>query len=48
LRAEQQLIDARVSRVAAEQAQASAAIQVYRAFGGGPPPMTRAELRARM
>lgn len=47
LRAEQQLIDARVNRVSAEQAQASAAIQVYRAFGGGPPPMTRAELRAR-
>lgn len=48
LRTEQQLIDARIGRVAAEQQQASAAIQVYRAFGGGPPPMTRAELRARM
>jgi outer membrane protein TolC len=45
LRADQQLIDARIARIAAEQAQASAAIQVYRAFGGGPPPLTRAELR---
>lgn len=46
LRAEQQLIDARVTRIAAQQSQASAAIQVYRAFGGGPPPLTRKEERA--
>ncbi|KAF0186720.1 MAG: RND efflux system outer membrane lipoprotein [Alphaproteobacteria bacterium] len=45
LRAEQQLIDARVSRIGAEQSQASAAIQVYRAFGGGPPPLNRAQQR---
>ncbi len=43
LRAEQQLIDARVTRISAEQSQASAAIQVYRAFGGGPPPLSRKE-----
>ncbi len=36
LRAEQQLIDARLTRISAEAAQASAAISVYRAFGGGP------------
>ena len=36
LRADQQLIDARLTRVDAEAAQASAAIAVYRAFGGGP------------
>jgi NodT family efflux transporter outer membrane factor (OMF) lipoprotein len=47
LRTEQQLIDARIARIAAEQSQANAAIQVYRAFGGGPPPLTKAELRAR-
>jgi len=36
LRSEQQLIDARLTRINAEQAQASAAIATYRAFGGGP------------
>jgi NodT family efflux transporter outer membrane factor (OMF) lipoprotein len=36
LTADQQLIDARLSRISAEQAQASAAIATYRAFGGGP------------
>lgn len=36
LRSEQQLIDARLTRVEAERAQASAAIATYRAFGGGP------------
>ncbi|MBL8551987.1 MAG: efflux transporter outer membrane subunit [Hyphomonadaceae bacterium] len=36
LQSEQQLIDARLTRIAAEQAQAGAAIAVYRAFGGGP------------
>ena len=46
LRAEQQLIDARVTRITAEQSQASAAIQVFRAFGGGPPPLSRKEERA--
>lgn len=46
LRAEQQLIDARITRIGAEQSQASAAIQVYRAFGGGPPPLSRKEERA--
>lgn len=46
LRTEQQLIDARVTRIGAEQSQASAAIQVYRAFGGGPPPLSRAQERA--
>ncbi|MDX2237704.1 MAG: TolC family protein [Hyphomonadaceae bacterium] len=35
IRAEQQLIDARTSRIDAEAAQASAAVRVYRAFGGG-------------
>jgi multidrug efflux system outer membrane protein len=35
LTADQQLIDARLSRISAEQAQASAAIATYRAFGGG-------------
>jgi NodT family efflux transporter outer membrane factor (OMF) lipoprotein len=35
LRAEQQVIDARLSRIDAERAQASAAIATYRAFGGG-------------
>jgi NodT family efflux transporter outer membrane factor (OMF) lipoprotein len=39
LRAEQQLIDARLTRIDAEARQASAAIAVYRAFGGGPPPL---------
>lgn len=37
LRADQQLIDARLTRIDAEAAQASAGIAVYRAFGGGPP-----------
>lgn len=46
LRAEQQLIDARVTRISAEQSQAGAAIQVYRAFGGGPPPLSRKEERS--
>ncbi|MBS0386364.1 MAG: efflux transporter outer membrane subunit [Proteobacteria bacterium] len=36
LTADQQLIDARLARISAEQAQASAAIATYRAFGGGP------------
>lgn len=36
LTADQQLIDARLARIGAEQAQASAAIATYRAFGGGP------------
>ena len=36
LRAEQQLIDARLTRIDAERAQASAGIATYRAFGGGP------------
>ena len=36
LTADQQLIDARLARISAEQAQASAAISTYRAFGGGP------------
>ncbi len=36
LRSEQQLIDARLARIGAEQAQAGAAIATYRAFGGGP------------
>lgn len=35
LRSEQQAIDARLSRIDAERAQASAAISTYRAFGGG-------------
>jgi outer membrane protein TolC len=36
LRSEQQVIDASLSRIEAERAQASAAINTYRAFGGGP------------
>ena len=36
LRADQQLIDARLSRIQAEAQQAKAAIAVFRAFGGGP------------
>lgn len=36
LQVEQQLIDATLSRIDAEHQQASAAISVYRAFGGGP------------
>jgi NodT family efflux transporter outer membrane factor (OMF) lipoprotein len=39
LRADQQLIDSRLRRIAAEESQARAAIAVYRAFGGGPPPL---------
>jgi NodT family efflux transporter outer membrane factor (OMF) lipoprotein len=35
LRADQQLIDARLTRIDAEAQQASAGISVYRAFGGG-------------
>lgn len=45
IRAEQQLLDARVTRISAEQSQAGAAIQVYRAFGGGPPTLTGRALR---
>lgn len=44
LRSEQQLIDASLTRIAAEQQAASAAIATYRAFGGGPavaPEVTR-------
>jgi outer membrane protein TolC len=37
LRADQQMIDARVARIGAQAARARAAIGVYRAFGGGPP-----------
>lgn len=36
LRADQQLIDARIARIEAEAASARAAIAAYRAFGGGP------------
>lgn len=36
LQIEQQLIEANLARISAEQAQASAAIATYRAFGGGP------------
>ncbi len=36
LRSEQQLIDASLTRITAEQQAASAAIATYRAFGGGP------------
>ncbi|MBL8546372.1 MAG: efflux transporter outer membrane subunit [Hyphomonadaceae bacterium] len=36
LRSEQQLIDANLTRITAEQQSASAAIATYRAFGGGP------------
>lgn len=36
LTADQQLIDARVTRINAEQSEAGAAISVFRAFGGGP------------
>ncbi len=46
LRAEQQLADARVTRIGAEQSQASAAIQVFRAFGGGPPPLSGSQQRS--
>lgn len=41
LRADQQLLDARLARVEAERAAALAAIQVYRSFGGGPAPVPR-------
>jgi outer membrane protein, multidrug efflux system len=41
LRAEQQLIDARLIRLDAEAAQARAAIGVYRAFGGAPALQTK-------
>jgi outer membrane protein TolC len=49
LRAEQQWVDARLQRITAEEAQARAAIAVYRAFGGGPPPLdiSPAALRGR-
>jgi NodT family efflux transporter outer membrane factor (OMF) lipoprotein len=36
LRADQQLIDARLNRISAEREAASAAILMYRSFGGGP------------
>lgn len=36
LRSEQQLIDASLTRITAEQQSANAAIATYRAFGGGP------------
>jgi len=36
LRAEQQAIDARLTRISGEASQAGAGIAVYRAFGGGP------------
>jgi NodT family efflux transporter outer membrane factor (OMF) lipoprotein len=36
LQADQQLIDARVTRINAEQSEAEAAVSVFRAFGGGP------------
>jgi NodT family efflux transporter outer membrane factor (OMF) lipoprotein len=39
LRADQQLLAARLTRIQAESQSASAAIAVYRAFGGGPPDM---------
>lgn len=42
LRIEQQLIDARLTRIEAEAAQARAAIAVYRAFGGGAPSLAAA------
>ncbi len=45
IRAEQQLLDARVTRISAEQSQATAAVQVYRAFGGGPPVLTGKALK---
>jgi outer membrane protein, multidrug efflux system len=53
IRAEQQLLDARIARIGAERSQASAAISVYRAFGGGPPMLSvkeqkdAAEMRGR-
>ncbi len=37
LRTEQDLLEARLSRIDAEASAANAAIAVYRAFGGGPP-----------
>jgi NodT family efflux transporter outer membrane factor (OMF) lipoprotein len=40
LRSDQQLLDARLSRIQAESAEAKAAIGVYRAFGGGPPELS--------
>jgi outer membrane protein TolC len=40
LRSDQQLLDARLTRVQAESAEAKAAIGVYRAFGGGPPDLS--------
>lgn len=41
LRADQQLLAARLTRIQAESQAASAAISVYRAFGGGPPDLTK-------
>ncbi len=41
LRADQQLIDAQLTRINAEASDASAAISVYRAFGGGPAQLRR-------
>lgn len=40
LQAEQQTIDARLTRIDSEAEQARAGIAVYRAFGGGPPAVT--------
>lgn len=45
LRADSQLIDARLRRIGAEESQARAAIAVYRAFGGGPPPLPIASVK---
>lgn len=44
LRADQQLIDARLRRISAEEAQARAGVAVYRAFGGGPPALSAAAM----
>jgi NodT family efflux transporter outer membrane factor (OMF) lipoprotein len=41
LRSDQQLLDARLLRISAESASSKAAVAVYRAFGGGPPDVTK-------
>jgi NodT family efflux transporter outer membrane factor (OMF) lipoprotein len=41
LRADQQLLDAEQQRIQAESSAAKAAIDVYRAFGGGPPDIAK-------
>ena len=46
LRADQQLLDARLTRIQSESQSAGAAISVFRAFGGGPPPLPKAALTA--